>query len=450
VVEIASVIDEGLGHASHVIGLADGRALVIDPARSPAAQRRIAIERGWRIAWTADTHSHADYISGSPELAADGAVFLASAGAGLAVPHAAVCPDDELDLGGGASVRAIATPGHTPVHLAYLLLDDGAPVALFSGGSLMVGTVGRTDLLGGDRRDELARLLFRSLRAEVLSLPDDVIVYPTHGAGSFCSAPVISSRTTTIGRERTTNPLLAIDDEDTFVEQLLSGLGSFPRYYAELPERNRRGTRRYSQLPTLRRLDVEAVGRALTAVDAVVVDARPIGAFAEAHLPGSISIAHRPVFGPWLGWLVELDEPIVFVLDDTSDRADIVRQALTVGHEHLLGELDEGIDAWRASGRGTASIPLVDPHSMATNVLDVRQRAEWVTGHLPGASHVELGALGAAALPDGPLTVMCGHGERAMSAASLLAGRGHDDVSVLDGGPAEWSRATGRSLEVAS
>ncbi|MGI9051437.1 MAG: MBL fold metallo-hydrolase [Ilumatobacteraceae bacterium] len=449
VVEIESVVDEGLGHSSHVVGLADGRALVIDPARFPTAQRQIVAERGWRIAWTADTHSHADYISGSPELAADGAAFLASAGAGLAVAHVAVRPADQLDLGGDVVLRAIATPGHTPDHLAYLLVDDGHPVALFSGGSLMVGTVGRTDLLGDDRRDELARLLFRSLRSEVLSLPDDVAVYPTHGAGSFCSAPTTSSRTTTIGRERATNPLLAIDDEAAFVEQLVSGLGSFPSYFSELPERNRLGPRCYPQVPPLDRLDVAAVEQARS-TGAVIVDARPIDAFAEAHVPGSISIAHRPVFGSWLGWLVDLDRPIVFVLDDTSDRADLVRQALTVSHEHLVGELDGGIDAWRAGGLATASIPLVDPRSMATNALDVRQRAEWETGHLPGASHVELGALGSAARPDAPLTVMCGHGERAMSAASLLAARGHDDVTVLVGGPAEWSQATGRSLEIES
>jgi hydroxyacylglutathione hydrolase len=405
-------------------------------------------ERGWRLAWTADTHSHADYISGSPELAADGAAFLASASAGLSVTHVAVHPGQELDLGGGAVLRAIATPGHTPDHLAYLLVDDGDPVALFSGGSLMVGTVGRTDLLGDHRREELARSLFRSLGAEILTLPDDVAVYPTHGAGSFCSAPVTSSRTTTIGRERATNPLLGIGDEDAFVEQLLSGLGSFPSYFAELPERNRRGPRLYPHLPSLARLDVTAVQRTLTA-GAVVVDARPIAAFAEAHVPGSISIAHRAVFGSWLGWLVDLDQPIVFMLDKCTDRADIVRQSLTIGHEHLLGELDGGIDAWRAASLATVSIPLTDPRSMAANVLDVRQRAEWETGHLPGASHVELGALGSAALPDGPLTVMCGHGERAMSAASLLAARGHDDVTVLAGGPADWSQATGRSLETA-
>jgi hydroxyacylglutathione hydrolase len=205
--EIVSVVNDGLGHSSHVVGLGDGTSLVIDPARLPDRQRRLVAERGWRIAWSADTHSHADYISGSPELAVEGAVFLAPARARLEHAHRGVEAGEELEVADGLVLRAIATPGHTPEHLAYLLVDDGAPVALFSGGSLMVGTVGRTDLLGDEHREELAAELFRALRDEILVLPDDLAVYPTHGAGSFCSAPLTSERTTTIGRERATNPL---------------------------------------------------------------------------------------------------------------------------------------------------------------------------------------------------------------------------------------------------
>ncbi|MFA5886120.1 MAG: MBL fold metallo-hydrolase, partial [Acidimicrobiia bacterium] len=234
-VAIHSVIDDGLGHSSYVVGLGDGTALVIDPARFPDGQRRIATEQGWRIAWTADTHSHADYISGSTELAADGAEFIASRGARLDVPHHPVVGGDEITLAPGVALRAIPTPGHTPEHLAYLLLVHDSPVALFSGGSLMVGAVGRTDLLGDEHRENLARALFHALREEILTLPDDLAVYPTHGAGSFCSAPSGSARTTTIGTERTTNPLLAIEDEDRFVATLLDGLGSFPTYFRQLP-----------------------------------------------------------------------------------------------------------------------------------------------------------------------------------------------------------------------
>jgi len=446
VVEIVSVVDDGLGHSSYVVGLGDGTALVIDPARFPRQQRRIATEHDWRVAWTADTHSHADYISGSPELAADGATFLASRGARLELPHHPVDGGDELELAPGVTLRAIATPGHTPDHLAYLLAVDGEPRALFSGGSLMVGAVGRTDLLGDDRSEDLARDLFHALRTRILTLPDDLAVYPTHGAGSFCSAPSGSARTTTIGTERATNPLLRIDDEDRFVAALLDDLGSFPTYFRQLPEINRRGPRIYPELPALPRLDLDTVRRHV-ADGAALIDARPIAKFADAHIPGSLSVEHRSVFASWFGWLVPIDRPVVFVLDSDTDRADLVGQCLAVGHDALLGELDGGIAAWTAAGLWVESIQLIPAGQVTDTVLDIRQDNEWDAGHLPSALHIELGDLAGATIPSAPITVMCGHGERAMSGASILTAAGHRNVSVLAGGPEDWRAATGNDLE---
>ena len=448
VVEIVSVVDDGLGHSSYVVGLGDGTALVIDPARFPRQQRRIATEHDWRVAWTADTHSHADYISGSPELAADGATFLASRGARLELPHHPVDGGDELELAPGVTLRAIATPGHTPDHLAYLLAVDGEPRALFSGGSLMVGAVGRTDLLGDDRSEDLARDLFHALRTRILTLPDDLAVYPTHGAGSFCSAPSGSARTTTIGTERATNPLLRIDDEDRFVAALLDDLGSFPTYFRQLPEINRRGPRIYPELPALPRLDLDTVRRHV-ADGAALIDARPIAKFADAHIPGSLSVEHRSVFASWFGWLVPIDRPVVFVLDSDTDRADLVGQCLAVGHDALLGELDGGIAAWTAAGLWVESIQLIPAGQVTDTVLDIRQDNEWDAGHLPSALHIELGDLAGATIPSAPITVMCGHGERAMSGASILTAAGHRNVSVLAGGPEDWQAATGLDLETA-
>jgi glyoxylase-like metal-dependent hydrolase (beta-lactamase superfamily II)/rhodanese-related sulfurtransferase len=447
-VEIVAVVDEGLGHSSHVVALGDGSALVVDPARFPDRQRRIAAERGWTIAWTADTHSHADYVSGSPELAADGATFLASRGAGLEVTHRPIDPGETVAVAPGIELRAIPTPGHTPDHLAYLLVVDGEAEALFSGGSLMVGGLGRTDLLGDEHREDLARAMFRALRAEILTLPDDLAVYPTHGAGSFCWAPSGSARTTTIGTERATNPLLAIDDEDRFIATLLDGLGSFPTYFRRLPEINRRGPRIYPELPALAQLDLDTVRNHLDA-GAALVDARPIANFAAAHVPGSLSVQHRNVFASWFGWLVPLDRAVVFILDHDTDRSDLVRQCLAVGHDNLLGELHGGIDAWAAAGLPIEATPLVSADHMAATVLDIRQQNEWDEGHVPGAIHVELGDLANTSVPDEPVTVMCGHGERAMSGASILQAAGHRDVSVLASRPEDWQAATGTDLETA-
>jgi glyoxylase-like metal-dependent hydrolase (beta-lactamase superfamily II) len=442
---VEAVVDEGLGHSSYVVGLGDGTALVVDPARFPSEQRRRAAEHGWRIGWTADTHSHADYVSGSPELAADGAVFVASAGARLEVPHRPLGPDEELPLADDVLLRAIATPGHTPDHLAFLLLQGGEPAALFSGGSLLVGALGRTDLLGDEHRAGLARQLHRALRRDVLTLPAELPVYPTHGAGSFCAAPAGGDRTTTIGRELETNPLLSVDDEEEFVDALLRGLGSFPPYFRELPERNRRGPRRFRDPPELRRLELDELDAAV-ASGAAVIDARSMAAFGDAHVPGSLSIALRPVFGSWLGWLVDLDRPVAFVADDDVDRDELLRQALVVGHDAVVGELRGGFDAWRQAGRPVERIPLSSSVDAAATVLDVRQRDEWKGGHVPGAVHLELGSIREPLSRDRPVTVMCGHGERAMTGASVLRQLGQDRLTVFAGGPADWAEAAGVDL----
>jgi glyoxylase-like metal-dependent hydrolase (beta-lactamase superfamily II)/rhodanese-related sulfurtransferase len=438
-------VDEGLGHSSYLIDLADGTAAVVDPPRFPIAHEQLADRLGVRLAWTLDTHSHADYVTGSPALAvrAD-AVFVAPAASRLATPHHPVVDGDELALADSLTLEAMATPGHTPDHHAYVLYREGQPVAVFSGGSLMVATVGRTDLCGPESAEPLARQMFHSLR-RFDDLPDDLAVYPTHGAGSFCSAPGASERTTTLGRERTTNPLFTVGDEDEFVERLIAGFGSFPTYFTRLPELNRLGPRRYDDLPRLERLSVDDVDRHL-ADGGVVVDARPAAAFAAGHIAGSMADTLRPVFASWLGWLVGADRPIVFVLDDDQDRAELVRRCLDIGHEQLIGELAGGVDTWRAAGRPVATIPMVDPAGMAGAVVDVRQADEYTAGHVPGARHVELGSIPTTSVPDEPLTVMCGHGERAMTAASLLTARGHTDVAVLDGGPGTWTAATGRPL----
>ncbi len=441
---IESFVDEGLGHSSYLVDLGDGTAALLDPPRLPTAQLEAAQRRGLRVAWTIDTHSHADYVTGSPGLVAtSGAVFVAPEASRLATPHRAVADGDRVRLAPDVALIAIATPGHTPDHHAYLLDVDGRVEALFSGGSLMVGAVGRTDLMGAELAEPLAHEMFRSLR-RFDALPDDLAVLPTHGAGSFCSAPGGDRRTTTLGHERATNALLRIAEEDAFVEALVSGFGTFPSYFARLPEVNRLGPHRYDAIPQLSELSPEEVEIA-AADGAAIVDVRSIAAFAAGHVPGSLSNQLRAVFGTWIGWLVEPGCPIVFVGDDTTDLDDAVRQCLDVGHEHFAGRLRGGIDAWRASGRPIASIPLVGADTMREFVVDVRQADEFRRGHVLGAVNVELAMTRAHEFSNEPLSVMCGHGERAMTAASMLAARDYD-IDVLDGGPADWASATGRAL----
>jgi hydroxyacylglutathione hydrolase len=438
-------VDDGLGNSSYLVDLGDGRSLIVDPARHPGGYLAEARRRGLDVAYAVETHLHADFVSGARELGALGAQLLVPGAGGHEFPVRGLRDGEDVDLG-GLTLRPLATPGHTPEHLAYLLLDGSTPTALFSGGSLLVDSVARTDLIDPGQTEALARSLWRSLHERILSLPDDVPVYPTHGAGSFCSAPASGERTTTIGRERRANPLLAAPDEDAFVEQLLAGLGTYPPYFRRLREVNRRGPHLWGPgepvLPTVRADDVAR----LQAAGAWVVDVRAIGAFGRAHVPGAVSIELRPQFGSWLGWLVPDGAPVVFVVDPHQDRGDLVRQARNVGYEAVLGELEGGVDGWRATGRAVASIELADVGSAEGRIIDVRQANEYAAGHVPGALAAELGAVDSDQLPRGPVSVMCGHGERAMTAASMLARAGRREVTVLVGGPADWARAHG-SLE---
>lgn len=440
---IVPVLDEGLGNQSYLVALGDGRALVVDPSRDPAPYLRMAQTLGVRVEFAVETHLHADFVSGSRELAALGATFCAPRAAELQTTYRGLQHGDEIDLGRWR-LRALATPGHTPEHLAYLLLDRSTPLALFSGGALIPGGAARTDLIDAGQTEPLARALYRSVREHFSGLPDDVAVYPTHGAGSFCSAGAGGQRTTTLGQEREANPLLSAPDEDTFARTFLAGLGSYPSYFRRLRSVNQRGAPLYgTTLPDLRPLSVEEIRRQVAA-GATLVDTRPYPEFAAGHIPGAVSIALRPAFASWLGWLVPVDRPLLFLMGSDQDRMDLVSQCLKIGYEELVGELQGGMAAWRDQGLPEAAIVLRQANDdLGQAPLDVRQDSEWARGHLPGAQHVELGRLddSARVIPPGPLTVYCGHGERAMTAASLLEAHGRGGLAVLDGGFEAWSVA---------
>lgn len=433
---VITIPDEGLGNQSYLVDLGDGRALAVDAPRDLRSLRR----HGLRVAFAADTHLHADFLSGARQLAADdGATILASAAGNRRFDHQGLRDGDEVDLG-GLTLKAWATPGHTGEHLSFLLLDGTAVQGVFTGGSLIVGGAARTDLVGPEQTESLARAQYRSLR-RLAGLPDATAVWPTHGAGSFCSATPGAGRVSTIGAEKAANPLLLAPGEDAFVKELLGGLGSFPPYFLWLAELNRRGPDLVGE-PVLPRLSV-AQARGMLADGAVLVDVRPKEDFGRAHIPGAISIPLRPQFATWLGWLVDPATPYIIVRAPDQDGEEILWQILKIGHEDHAGELAEPWDG------PLASIPLVSPAQVGGQVLDIRQDAEFESGHLPGAVHIELGRLPrrTRTIATEPTVVMCEHGERGMTGASLLARAGHTQVSVLDGGAGDWAAATGRALE---
>lgn len=445
--EVVPFVDLGLGNSSYLVQLPDRRALAIDPRRDRSQYLEEAERRGWTIIAAAETHLHADFISGGRELQVVGATLYAPAGSSLAFDHHPLEGGGEVSLG-GPTLTALPTPGHTPEHLSYLLSDGNRPLALFTGGSLLVGSVARTDLISSDLTEDLSRRMFRSLRTVLGPLPDNLAVYPTHGAGSFCTAGITGERVTTLGAERAYNPYLQVEDEDGFVRLLLGSLGSYPTYYRYLRERNQKGPRIYGDRPPLLQpLAVDDVDRRRRE-EAVIVDVRPAGQWAAGHIPGSLSIPFRDAFTPWLGWLVDIDDPIVFITEPSQNRADLVQRCLDIGYENLAGELDGGIDAWIAAGHRVTSTPMLPIDNFAGHVVDVRQESEWKAGRIPGVIHAELGDLLEVDLPSRALAVHCGQGERASTAASVLERAGRSDITVLRGGPAEWAEATGRPLEM--
>jgi len=451
---LISVVDEGLGNSTYLLDLGDGRALVVDPERDVRRVRAEACALGLRIAFAAETHLHADFISGVQELAeTEGAEVLAPEVGFRAFTQITLNDGDAVGFGRFV-LRALATPGHSPEHLSYLLYDDDQLAGVFTGGSLMVGTAGRTDLVSAEMTVPLARAQYRSLQV-LMELPDDTPVWPTHGAGSFCSAGTATERTTTIGKERRENPLLQVDGEDAFVAALLGSLGTFPDYFLRLGEVNREGPAVVGAPAGLAPLTAGKV-RALIDQGAQVVDVRQPSDFAASHIPGSLSIALRPAFATWLGWLIDANRPVVFVRSVDQEPNDIVWAAANVGFDRLAGELSGGIAAWNRESKSAkltfATAARVAKRSVGPTSLDIRQSWEFTAGHLAGAYNVELGNLSArvAELPAGPVVVMCGHGERAMSAASILARAGRRDIAVLNGSPSQLARAAQSTLHTGS
>lgn len=447
--DIEMFLTPGLGDATWLVA-SDGEAALIDPQRDVARFLEAADRRGWRITHVLETHCHNDYVSGALEVrAATGAEVVAPARGGYRFPHRAADEGAAVAVG-GISLVAMATPGHTPEHLAWQVLagTDGTPQAVLTGGSLLVGTAGRTDLLGSEHTQRLTDDQFRTLR-RLARLPDSVRVLPTHGAGSFCVAgPPGGDRASTMGRERATNELLQTVSKARFQKLLLGGLGRWPAYYGHMAEINRSGP------PPVRGVRAPAALSPAIVADLLargvwVVDARDRWAFAEGHIPGSIHVEATDSFASWVGSVVPFGAPIVLVLDRPDIATDLVIDLSRIGYDAVVGMLDGGVDAWGASGRPLerlTMVPLADVSarlngSDRVRVLDVRQPTEWREGTIPGSTLVFLGDLpGRVSDLDRDTTwlVVCRSGMRAAIGGSILAAAGLRTEVVGEGGVPQW------------
>jgi hydroxyacylglutathione hydrolase len=447
---------KGLAHYSYVVA-SQGQAVIVDPERNIDVYLRYLESQRLHLAAVLETHIHADYASGAPALAAAAnARLLLSAydkneDFVYSFPHEELEDHEEIEAG-GLRIAAYHTPGHTPEHLSFLVYEKsrcGQPLALFSGDLVFAGSLGRPDLLGEEAKRRLAAELYRSVHERIENLPDGLLVYPAHGAGSLCGANLSDRPYTTLGYERFCNIFLADKPEAEFVDQILSTVPEFPDYYRRMKELNSRGAPPLPTLPGAARLKPGDIKD-----DWQVVDIRRGEAFAGAHIPGSINIGGGPSFGPsfglWAPWVLEPNRPIALVGEDAASLEDARRSLVRAGLDDIRGSLDGGIGAWLQAGRAFSTTKL-QPASEWKDafVIDVRSPSEYAVNHLPGAINIPAGDMPKRAAEfqgREDVAVICGSGYRSSIAASILQKTGVRNVINLAGGMGSRPAGTSCSL----
>lgn len=442
--------DAGLGNGSYLVEVGSGRAVLVDPDRRVRRYLDAARDRDMEIVGVLDTHLHADFVSGAHDLRAEtGAELYEPAEAAVPFPHRPVTPGERLELD-DVEVEVLATPGHSPEHVSYVFRRDGDQVpVLFSGGALIVGGAARSDLSGPNLTDHLTHHEFETLHHAFNHLPDETVLNPTHGGGSFCSAGSGKQQTSTLGDERRTNRLLSIGEEE-FLESWPASFPRTPAYFSRMREMNWSGPRLRTDIEMPRSLTPEAFAAAASQPGAIVVDVRDPASYAAAHGEGAVAIPFRDSFPTWLGWLVPADATLLFVLGGDTALEDVVDASLLVGLERFGGNLEGGIEAWREAGFPVRSLPAIGPDDVVSwlekgaQPLDVREPDELELGGVAGAASIPLGDLPqeVGALPAGrPLLVYCASGMRSTTAASVLERAGVGPVLNLRGGYGAWQEA---------
>jgi hydroxyacylglutathione hydrolase len=459
--------EETLAQTSYLIGCAaTHEAIVIDPNRDVAQYLKAAENEGARITHVTETHIHADFVSGSRELAAQSGATLHLSDEGDAAwkygfAHEAgarlLTTGSRISVG-NVQIDAVHTPGHTPEHLAFLVTDGAAanePIAAATGDFVFVGDVGRPDLLERaasikGTMETSARTLYHSLLA-FATRPDWLQIWPAHGAGSACGKSISDLPQSTLGYERRFNWAFRVRDEEEFVRRVLAGQPEPPTYFAEMKRVNRDGPPVLGELRRPPALGLDALDTALGS-GAIVVDTRPAVAYALGHIPGTINIPLTKSFTTWAGWLLPYTSDILLVTDGTASIDRAVRNLALIGLDRIAGVFGEStIDDWTAAGRALGTIPQIRPADLRESIahggvslVDVRGDNEWRAVRIPGARHIPLGYL-TARLDEvprhRPVVVHCAGGSRSSIAASLLRAHGVSQVVNLSGGIGEWQRA---------
>ncbi|MGW2034969.1 MBL fold metallo-hydrolase [Streptomyces sp. NPDC001811] len=440
---------EGLGNRSYLAG-GRHKAVAVDPPRDIDQVLAAAARHGVRISHVVETHLHNDYVTGGQELARlTGAAYLVPAGAHVSYARVPVADGDVAEVDAGLALRAVATPGHTPHHTSYVLEDNGRPVAAFTGGSLLIGTVGRPDLVEPRLTERLARAQHASAHRLAAELPDETPVLPTHGFGSFCSSAQAGGDATTIGREKAVNAALTTD-VDSFVTRLLAGLDDVPAYYTHMGPANAAGPAPVDLTPPAV-ADAEGIAARLAAGE-WVVDLRNRVAFAAGHVAGSFNFEADGKIATYLAWMIPWGKPVTLLAETPEQLAAAQRELVRVGIDRPAAAATGTPDRWVPEGGRPASFPrstfaaLAERGTDGVVVLDVRRTSERAAGHIEGSVHIPVHQLHQriGEVPTGTVWVHCAGGMRAGIAASLLDAAGRDVVAVDDG----FDAAAGAGLTV--
>ena len=441
-----------LAHASYLLA-SQGEAVVVDPQRDVELYLKAAADHGAVIQHIFESHLHADFVSGHKELAArTGAKIYMGAKSGASFAHVPVSDGFELKFG-KSSIQVLETPGHTQESICLVVTDEEkstSPWAVLTGDTLFIGDVGRPDLSPAHTPVQLAGMLYDSLHSKVMKLPDNVLVYPAHGAGSLCGKNMRAERSSTIGTERLTNYALQIKSREEFVAQLTSNLPARPDYFLKDAEINRTGAAALSELPSLRAIKPVEL-KAMLDEGEVALDVRPGEEFAAGHVPGSVNIALSGQFASWAGTVLGLTaHPVLIGASDSQVEEARLRMA-RVGIEVLDGYLQGGVEAWKQAGFALGTLAQMTPqdlnHQLASGnvqVLDVRREPEWEAAHIEGANWWPLDNFRVAAPEidhEAPIAVHCKGGYRSMIACSLLQRAGFKHVTNLVGGIDSWQEA---------
>lgn len=428
---------EGLGNRSYLAGGAR-TAVAVDPPRDIEQVLAAAARRGVRVTHVVESHIHNDYITGGLELArVTGAAYLVPAGARVSFPRTPVTDGDMVDVDAGLTLTAVATPGHTPHHTSYVLSETGRPVAAFTGGSLLIGTVGRPDLVEPRLTEQLARAQHASAHRLADALPDETAVLPTHGFGSFCSSAQADGDATTIGKEKTGNPALTVD-VDTFVTDLLAGLEDVPAYYAHMGPANAAGPAPVDLTPPSVADPHEIAAR--LAAGEWVVDLRNRVAFAAGHVAGSFNFEADGKIATYLAWMVPWGKPVTLLAESAEQLALAQRELVRVGIDRPAAAATGGPTDWLRDDESAASFPRATFAELARQdrdrivVLDVRRDSERADGWIEGSVHIPIHQVHRRIdeVPAGTVWVHCAGGMRAGIAASLLDAAGRRVVAVDD------------------